>query len=88
MGNFLAAQKYREINRPNRLMRLFFLPFSTKPMSSFQKSLVFSLCFLLITLTGCDVIMDIFQAGMWAMLIIIVLVVVLVSWLFRKIRGR
>ncbi len=39
-----------------------------------------------VTLSGCDLIGDIFQAGMWAAVIIIVLVIALVMWLLRKIR--
>jgi hypothetical protein len=43
--------------------------------------------FLLITvLSGCEVIGDIFQAGMWTMFIIIILVVVLIFWIVRKFR--
>jgi Ni,Fe-hydrogenase I cytochrome b subunit len=38
------------------------------------------------TLSGCDVIGDIFQAGMWTAVIIIVIVIALVMWLLRKIR--
>ncbi|WP_460891057.1 hypothetical protein [Rufibacter soli] len=41
---------------------------------------------LTITLSSCDVIGDIFKAGMWASVIIIVLVILLILWLFRKIR--
>jgi hypothetical protein len=48
-------------------------------------SLVFIL--LLVTMSGCEVIGDIFQAGMWTAVIIIVIVVVLILWLIRKIRG-
>ncbi|WP_183906757.1 hypothetical protein [Rufibacter immobilis] len=39
-----------------------------------------------LSLSSCDVIGDIFKAGMWASVIIIVLVVLLVLWLLRKIR--
>ena len=38
------------------------------------------------TLSSCDVIGDIFQAGMWTAVIIIVIVIALVMWLLRKIR--
>jgi len=42
---------------------------------------------LTFTLTGCELIGDIFEAGMWTALILIVLVVLLVTWIFRKLRG-
>jgi flagellar biogenesis protein FliO len=38
------------------------------------------------TMTSCDVIADIFKAGMWTALIIIVLIVALVGWLFSRFR--
>ncbi|GGK76938.1 hypothetical protein ACD591_05695 [Rufibacter glacialis] len=41
---------------------------------------------LTLTFSSCDVIGDIFQAGMWTAVIIIVLVILLITWLFRKIR--
>jgi len=41
---------------------------------------------LTFTLSSCELIGDIFEAGMWTALIIIVLIVLLVTWLFRKIR--
>ncbi len=56
---------------------------------NFLKNFIFTFLILLtFTLTGCDIIGDIFKAGMWTALILIVLVVVLVMWIFRKIRGR
>ncbi len=39
------------------------------------------------TLSSCDVIGDIFQAGMWTAVIIIVIVIALIMWLLRKLRG-
>ena len=42
--------------------------------------------FLMTALSGCEVIGDIFKAGMWTMLIIIVLVVALIFWIIRKFR--
>ncbi|RNI28792.1 hypothetical protein [Rufibacter latericius] len=42
---------------------------------------------LTMTLSSCDVIGDIFQAGMWTAVIIIVIVIALIMWLLRKIRG-
>ena len=42
---------------------------------------------VLFTATSCELVGDIFEAGMWAALIIIVLIVLLVVWIFRKFRG-
>ncbi|WP_164891043.1 hypothetical protein [Botryobacter ruber] len=39
-----------------------------------------------VTLSSCELVGDIFKAGMWTALIIIVLIVLLVAWLFRKLR--
>lgn len=44
------------------------------------------LVLLTFTLSSCELVGDIFKAGMWTMLIIIVLIVLLIVWLFRKIR--
>ena len=41
---------------------------------------------LLTLLTGCELVGDIFQAGMVTMLIIIAVVVVLIIWLISKFR--
>jgi cytosine/uracil/thiamine/allantoin permease len=35
--------------------------------------------------TGCDMIGDIFEAGVWAGVIIVVLVIVLIIWLIKKL---
>ncbi|WP_233219228.1 hypothetical protein [Adhaeribacter arboris] len=43
--------------------------------------------FLALTVTSCEVIGDIFKAGMWTAVIGIVVVVLFVLWLLRKIRG-
>ena len=49
----------------------------------------FSILLVLITLTlsSCEVIGDIFQAGMWTAFIGIILIVFFVLWIVRKIRG-
>lgn len=44
------------------------------------------LVLLMFTMSSCEVIGDIFKAGMWTALIIIVLVIILVVWIFKKIR--
>lgn len=38
------------------------------------------------TLSSCELVGDIFKAGMWTAVIIIVLIVLLIGWLFRKLR--
>jgi uncharacterized membrane protein len=43
---------------------------------------------MLITLTSCEVIGDIFSAGMYTGIIIVILVVVLIIWLLRKMGRR
>ncbi|WP_198001422.1 hypothetical protein [Nibribacter ruber] len=39
-----------------------------------------------LTLSGCELVGDIFQAGMWTAVIVIVLIVLLIGWLLRKMR--
>ncbi|MBB6609862.1 hypothetical protein H7F15_02325 [Pontibacter sp. Tf4] len=41
---------------------------------------------LMLTMSSCELVGDIFKAGMWTALIIIVLIVVLLAWIFRKLR--
>ncbi|MFC6997019.1 hypothetical protein [Rufibacter roseus] len=41
---------------------------------------------MMVMMSSCDLIGGIFKAGMWTALILIILVVLLVVWLFRKIR--
>jgi len=50
--------------------------------------ILFSTLFVLLafTLSSCEVIGDIFEAGMWTALVIIVIIILLVTWLFRKFR--
>ncbi|PJJ53130.1 hypothetical protein [Hymenobacter chitinivorans] len=45
------------------------------------------LVLLTFSLSGCEVVGDIFKAGMWTGLIGVVLVVLLVLFLIRKMRG-
>jgi len=47
-------------------------------------SLIALLC---TTLTSCELIGDIFKAGMWTGVIIVVLVIALVIWLISKVFG-
>jgi len=43
---------------------------------------------LTFTLSSCELIGDIFKAGMWTAVILIVIVVLIIMWILRKIRGR
>jgi len=38
-------------------------------------------------LTGCELVGDIFEAGIWVGVIIVVLVIVLIIWLISKLMG-
>ena len=46
------------------------------------------LILLVFTMSSCEVIGDIFQAGMWTAVILIVIVVLIIMWILRAIRGR
>ncbi len=48
----------------------------------FPLALIALLC---TTLTSCEVIGDIFKAGVWVGVIIVVLVIALVIWLIKKV---
>ena len=45
------------------------------------------LILLTFTMSSCEAIGDIFKAGMWTAVIIIAIVILLIMWLIRKIRG-
>ena len=55
-------------------------------MNNFRTYLPALLVVLMLTMSSCEIIGDIFKAGMWTALIIIVLIVLLVAWIFRKLR--
>ncbi len=46
---------------------------------------ILTLLLFLTTFTGCSVIGDIFEAGLWAGVILVVLVIVVVIWLIKKL---
>ncbi len=46
------------------------------------------LAFILLTTPGCELIVDIFQAGLWVGIILVVIVIAVVVWLFRMLTGR
>ena len=43
---------------------------------------------LLVSLSGCELVGDIFEVGVWTGIIIVVIIVALVLWLLRKLFGR
>ncbi len=53
-------------------------------MKDLKPYLMTLLILLTITLSSCNVIGDIFKAGMWTSLIIIVIVIMLIIWIFRR----
>jgi hypothetical protein len=40
-----------------------------------------------VALPGCELIGDIFQAGIWVGVVLVLLVVGIIAWLFAKMRG-
>ncbi|RDC64309.1 hypothetical protein [Adhaeribacter pallidiroseus] len=56
-------------------------------MKSFRYYFSILLIFLTLTITSCEVVGDIFKAGMWTAVIGIIIVVLFVLWIVRKIRG-
>jgi len=52
------------------------------------KAILSVLCLLLIvTMSSCDVVGDIMEFTMWTTLIVVAIVVLLVMWIIRKLRG-
>jgi hypothetical protein len=47
---------------------------------------IFSLLFLLFSVSSCNVIADIFKAGFWVGIIAVILIVMIVLFLLRKMR--
>ena len=56
-------------------------------MKNIRVYLMTLLVLLTLTLSSCELVGDIFEAGMWTAVIIIVIVVLLIGWLLRKLRG-
>jgi uncharacterized membrane protein YdbT with pleckstrin-like domain len=51
-----------------------------------RHSTIFSLLFLLISVSSCDVIAGIFEAGFWVGIILVVVVVLIVLYIINKLR--
>ncbi|MFC5271260.1 hypothetical protein [Adhaeribacter terreus] len=57
-------------------------------MKDLKAYFVALLVLLTFTLSSCELIGDIFKAGMWTAVILIVIVILIIMWLLRMIRGR
>ena len=55
-------------------------------MKNFRLYFISLLVLLSATMSSCEVIGDIFQAGMWTAVIIVLLIVLIVGWLISKMR--
>lgn len=55
-------------------------------MKNFRFYFLSLLAFMAVSMTGCQIIGDIFKAGMWTALIIIVLVVLIIGWIISRFR--
>lgn len=53
-------------------------------MKNFNISTLFIFLFFLISFTSCEIIGDIFKAGLWVGIILVVLVIAVVIWLIKK----
>ena len=42
---------------------------------------------MLVTMSSCDVVGDIMEFTMWSTLIVVAIVILLVMWIIRKLRG-
>lgn len=52
----------------------------------FNSLLTFLFVFLAMSMSGCDLVGDIFEFSFWVVVIIIALIIGIVVWLFRKLR--
>ncbi|MDQ3072289.1 MAG: hypothetical protein M3Q97_03365 [Bacteroidota bacterium] len=52
-------------------------------MRKFSLLTIFAL--LAVTMTSCELVGDIFEAGMWVGIIIVALVIALIIWIIRKV---
>ena len=75
-----SIQKVKETN--------FTLNQTLKTMKNLRAYFSAILILLMFTMSGCELIGDIFKAGMWTAVILIVIVVLIIMWILRAIRGR
>lgn len=52
----------------------------------FNKLFIIIIISLLTTLTGCELVAGIFEAGFWVGIIVVVLLVLIVVWLVNRMR--
>jgi len=76
---------YRLQHRKNGLRQNFCMRCNKQIMKALRYTWVV-LFFLMVTLTSCDLVGDIFQLGMGVAIFIVVLVVALVIWLISRFR--
>ena len=62
------------------------MTFKSTNMKNFQGYFFALMMVMMVTFSSCDLIGGVFKAGMWAAVIIIVLVILVITWLFRKMR--
>lgn len=62
-------------------------PLNNTTMKNLPISQLLIFAVLALTLTGCELVGDIFEAGIWVGVIGVVLVVVLIFWIIRKLMG-
>jgi hypothetical protein len=53
-----------------------------------KKLIAISMVLMLLTLTGCEVIGDIFSAGVYTGLAIVVLVIIIIVWIVSRLNKR
>lgn len=53
----------------------------------FSRSAIAMLLVLMVSLSGCQIIGDIFKAGVWVGILLVVVVVAVIVWMLRKIKG-
>ncbi|MBJ6117403.1 hypothetical protein JAO76_04335 [Pontibacter sp. BT310] len=56
-------------------------------MNNLRTYLTMLFVLMAFTLSSCELVGDIFKAGMWTALVVIVIIILLVVWIFRKFRG-
>ncbi|MBC5774359.1 hypothetical protein H8S95_09830 [Pontibacter sp. KCTC 32443] len=55
-------------------------------MNNLRTYLATLLILMAFTLSSCELVGDIFEAGMWTALVVIVIVILLIAWIFRRFR--
>lgn len=57
-------------------------------MKKFNYPILSALLLFAFTLSSCEIVGDIFQAGIWVGLILVVIVIVIIVWIFNKFRRK